>query len=220
MNQNQITKILCGAVMALTLQAEPAQAVGRSDVEAENFIKDFTDKMILIVGNKNRPLARRFDDIRQVLSNNIAKRRIGVFMLGRYARKIKRSELDAYIDLMEKYAMRVFIARLLIAKNAHTARIKVIRSTKKGTAGKEAIILSQLTLQNLKQPIQVRWWVVRDQNNRLKIFNIGVEGFWLAQEQRAVFIALIQKNNGDPKALLQYLKQRLKEAEQKKPQPR
>ena len=214
MMTRSLTPMIALTVMTLMTFALPTSAtaaVGRSDVEAENFVKDFTDKMILIVSDKNRPLAKRYEDIRKLLSNNVDTRRIGIFMLGRYARKIKRSELQAYVDLMENYAMRVFISRLLSAKNAHTAKVKVLKSTKKGSSGKEAIVFTQLSVKSIKQPIQVRWWVVRDKNNGLKIFNIGVEGFWLAQEQRAIFISLIQKNKGDPKALLRYLKQRIKE---------
>ena len=219
MNRSQIPMIALAvmtfAAATFALPASATAAVGRSDVEAENFVKDFSAKMILIVSNKNRPLAKRYEDIRKLLSNNVDKRRIGIFMLGRYARKVKRSELQAYIDLMENYAMRVFIGRLLAAKNAHTAKIKVLKSTKKGSSGKEAIVFTQLSVKSIEQPIQVRWWVVRNKNNVIKIFNIGVEGFWLAQEQRAIFISLIQKNKGDPKALLRYLRQRIKQSEQR-----
>ncbi len=214
----RMSKILFAAATALILsQPAPAAAVGRDDKEAEAFIKDFTDKIVLVIANKNRALAKRHNEIHDLLLANVDTNRIGRFMLGRYARKISRDELPTYINLMEDYAMRVFIDRLLLTKNAHTARIKILRSTKKGSSGKEAIITSQLTVKNIKEPIQVRWWLVRDKNNQLKIFNIGVEGFWLAQEQRAAFIALIQKNKGDPKALLNYLRGRIKKAKQNTP---
>lgn len=193
-----------------TSSATAARQLNR-DEAAEKFVKTFSSEMIAIVTNKNRDFSDRSKSIRALLKKNTAGEKIVLFMLGRYARKISREDFPEYERLMEDYAMRVFINRMLYAKNAHTAKIKVSDSKKRGS--KEVIVTSALSVEGLKEPLQIRWHLVRDKQGKLKMFNLGIEGFWLAQEQRSQFVNFIQKNGGDPKVLLPYIKEKIRQAE-------
>lgn len=198
-------------ITLFTLASAVAAPRLNRDAEGEQFVKKFSSQMIKIVTNKDRNFSDRSNSIRTLLKKNTAGEKIVLFMLGRYARKISRAEFPAYERLMEDYAMRVFINRMLYARNAHTAQIKVIGSKKRGS--KEVIVTSHLSVEGLKEPLQIRWHLVRDKQGVLRMFNLGVEGFWLAQEQRSQFVNFIQKNGGDPKVLLPYLKKRIAQAE-------
>ncbi len=186
-------------------------APNRGDKAAEQFVNKFSNKMIEIISDKKRTHSQRSDDIRHLLKKNTATRKIVIFMLGRYARKIDRSKFPQYEHLMEDYAMRVFINRMLYSRNSGTATISVVNSQKRGS--REVIILSRLKVKGVEQPINVRWHLLRDKNNNFKIFNLGAEGFWIAQEQRSQFVTFIQQNGGDPKVLIPYLQQKITLAE-------
>lgn len=179
---------------------------------AEEFVQKFTSTMVATISDRKKSFSTRSNSVRALLKKNTASQKIIIFMLGRYARKINRNDFNQYVDLMEDYTMRIFINRMLYSKNAHTTKIKVINSKRRGN--REAIVLTRLTVQGVKEPIQVRWHLLRDKNGTYKLFNLGVEGFWLAQEQRSQFSAFIQKNGGDPKVILPYLRKKIEQAKQ------
>jgi ABC-type transporter MlaC component len=206
-------KLLYAAILTFVFTSTSLTAAPRgSDALAEKFVGDFTSKMISLATNRDKSFSERSSAIRIILKENTATRKIVIFMLGRYARKIDRADFPKYMNLMEDYAMRVFVNRMLYARNAHTAKITVVSSKRKDS--REAIVLTKLSVKNLKEPLHIRWHLVRGKDNKYKLFNLGVEGFWLAQEQRSQFVNFIQKNGGDPKVILPHIRKKIEQSKE------
>ena len=54
--------------------------------------------------------------------------------------------------------------------------------------------------------VPVTWRLVK-RGGGYKIFDVNVDGIWLATTQKTNFVAVLKQNNGDIGALLTYLKQ-------------
>jgi phospholipid transport system substrate-binding protein len=66
------------------------------------------------------------------------------------------------------------------------------------------VVNSKLSSANGDRP--VTWRLVK-RGGGYRIFDVNVEGIWLASTQKTNFTSVLQKNNGNVDALIAYLKQ-------------
>ena len=128
---------------------------------------------------------------------------ISRFTLGKYARTIKGSDRKKFQRLLSQFITKIFIGRMR-GTNAKSIRISSTNERKKG---RDYIVKSLIDL-NSGAPIRVNWRVFK-KSGRYRIFDISIEGLWLAQEQRSTFVSILSNNNGKIGPLLTHLKQQI-----------
>jgi len=167
--------------------------------QAEAMVKKFGNQVIKILGGNGSvglPISalRRKADIGT----------IGRFTLGKYARTIKSSERREFNQLLGRFIVKVFIGRM---KGTKSTGLKILGTTER-KKGRDFLVKSLVNLPD-GAPIRVNWRIFKNKSGRLKLFDISIEGLWLAQEQRSIFVNVISRNNGKISALLTHLKQQI-----------
>ncbi len=199
-----------GALLLAAALVFPARAA--RDAEAEHLIDDVLSRAILVIEDDALPPLAKEERLRVLMKDSIAVNRIAFFLLGRYARVIDKALRREYLDLLEDYTVTLY-ARRALAFNPRGITMEVKSSRKKGKKDREAIVATALNAENFERPVEIEWWLVRDKAGDYKIFNLGFEGLWIAQEQRASFGAIIERAGGDPSALNRWLREKLADNE-------
>jgi len=199
-------QILFAALMfAVTVSSSgflnPNTALAAPQVEA--MVSKFGNQVIKILAS-NSSVRQQETRFKSVFLRNADIATIGRFTLGKYARTIKSSERGEFHRLLSRFIVKVFISRMRGTKSTGLE----IRGTTERKKGRDYLVKSLVKVPN-GAPIRVGWRVFRTKSGRLRLFDISIEGLWLAQEQRSIFVNIISRNNGKISALLSHLKQQI-----------
>jgi phospholipid transport system substrate-binding protein len=139
------------------------------------------------------------DRFRALLRQNADIAAIALFSLGPYRRNLPDSRRAEYYRLVERHISGVFAA--------HTGKLKGQRLTVSGSRGaSDSIIVASRLEQPGGRSVPVLWRVVQ-RGGAYKIFDVSVDGVWLANTQKTSFTSVLQRNNGSVDALMDYLRQ-------------
>ena len=189
--------------MVMLVAASPAEAGSCNSAKA--YISKVANSVTRIVANTSVGSAVREQRFRQVFRSNMNIRKLGKFALGRYARKMPASKNATYLKLVEGLVIKVFFSRM---KDYRGEKFKIYDTRKgcraKGSRGREFIVSGEIKTASGRRVAQISWWVVGS-----RIFDISVEGVWLAQQQRSAFGSVLRKSNGDFEALFKNLRTRI-----------
>ena len=181
------------------LTSQSAQAA--SSVEA--MVSRFGNQVIKILAS-NAPVSQQEKRFKSAFLRNADISTIARFTLGKYARTISSSERKQFQRLLSRFIVKVFIGRL---QGTKSTGLKIL-GTNERKKGRDYLVKSVVNIPN-GAPIRVNWRVFRNRSGRLRLFDISIEGLWLAQEQRSTFVNIISRNNGKIGALLTHLKQQI-----------
>lgn len=159
---------------------------------AENFV--------LKTGNAimSAARARSVGKFRAVLQSKGAISTIAIFSLGPYRKKLPASRKREYYGLVAGHISKVF------AKHSSKLAGKSISIVSSRQRGKSVIVKSKVKYPSGKQA-NVTWRLVK-RGGAYKIFDVNVQGIWLASTQKTDFTSILKRSNGDINALFSYLK--------------
>jgi phospholipid transport system substrate-binding protein len=165
---------------------------GSAKTPAENFVET--------VGNRVLAAARAgsVSQFRSLLQANAAISTIAIFSLGPYRKKLPAARKREYYNLVAKNISRVFAAH----SKKLAARKLTITSSR--TKGRSTIVKTRVTYSSGKTS-NVTWRLV-NRGGSYKIFDVNVQGIWLANTQKTDFTSLLRRNNGNIDALFSYLR--------------
>lgn len=181
------------------LNSTPAAAA--SPVEA--MVKKFGTQVLGILGS-GASTSQQEKQFRTAFLRNADIGTIARFTLGKYARTISAAERKEFHRLLGHFIVKVFVSRM---KGTKSSGIVIIGTTER-KKGRDFLVKSRINVSG-KSPIRVNWRIFKNKSGRLKIFDISIQGLWLAQEQRSIFVNIISRNNGKIRALLTHLKQQI-----------
>jgi len=148
---------------------------------------------------------------RTVFLRNADISAIARFTLGKYARRMAPAQAKEYHKLLGRYIVQLFVVKM---RGTQSTGLEVL-STTEPKKGLKYLVKSVINLRKVAgfsdSPIPVSWRIHRDKSGVLKLFDISIGGFWLAQEQRSTFVSIISRNKGKISALLAYLRQEIAE---------
>ena len=158
------------------------------------------ESFVLQVGNSIMAAARArsVGKFRSVLQSKGAISTIAIFSLGPYRKKLPASRKREYYGLVAGHISKVFAKH---AKKLAGQSISIVNSRSRG---KSVIVKSKVKYPSGKQS-NVTWRLVK-RGGSFKIFDVNVQGIWLANTQKTDFTSVLKRNNGDINALFTYLK--------------
>ena len=180
-----------------------ASASAQAASSAEAMVSRFGNQVIKILINDG-PVSQQERKFKSAFLRNADISTIGRFTLGKYARRIKSSERKEFHRLLSRFIVKVFISRM---RGTKTTGLKILGTTER-KKGRDFLVKSLVTLSD-GAPIRVNWRIFKNKSGRLRLFDISIEGLWLAQEQRSIFVNIISRNNGKISALLTHLKEQI-----------
>ena len=189
-NSSLSRRALLGTILLGTLSfAVPAHAA----TAAESFVNSVGNSVIEAARNGSQ------ETFRNVLRASADVETIAVFSLGSYRKSLDAGRKSEYVGLVETYISRVF------SENAARLAGESLEVTGSQEAADSVIVKSLLKYADGRS-VAVNWRLVK-RGGAFKIFDVNVDGIWLATTQKTNFVSVLKQNNGDIGALLTYLKQ-------------
>lgn len=196
------TAFLSG-VLSLGLIAAAPDAHATRNADAETYVQQNAATALHTLGDRNLSSSQRQQTFNRLMAQFADMPRIAHFVLGRYGSQLRsdtalRSE---WTTAFQDYAIAVYEARL---GNYSGSAIRVTGSTER-VAGRDVIVNSELSPNGGGRPMTVQWRLLRS-GDAWKVVDVSVvlEGnqIWLAQQQQSDFLAQLDRNNGDIRALI------------------
>ncbi|MBN8771483.1 MAG: DUF4845 domain-containing protein, partial [Thiobacillus sp.] len=123
---------------------------------------------------------------------------IAIYSLGPYRKSLTNDVKAEYYGLVENYIARVF------QQNAKKLAGQSLEVKGSKDAGDSVLVKSILNMGG-GGAMPVTWRLVK-RGGGFRIFDVNVDGIWLASTQKTNFVSVLKKNNGQISALLDYLK--------------
>jgi phospholipid transport system substrate-binding protein len=177
--------------LALPLALAPSLALAAST--AESYVSKVGNGVIAAARNNS------VSQFRSLLRANADIAAIAIYSLGPYRKSLTSDVKAEYYGLVENYIAKVFQQN---AKKLAGQGLEV-RDTK--DAGDSVLVRSVLNFGG-NGTVPVTWRLVK-RGGGYRIFDVNVDGIWLASTQKTNFVSVLKKNNGKMSALLDYLRQ-------------
>ena len=184
--------LLLGAAAAATAGLVLTPAAMASSA-AESFVERVGSGVL------NAANAGSVSAFRSLLRRDADIASIALFSLGPYRRKLPAGRRGEYFRLVEDYISGVFAA------HAKSLQGQSLNATGSRNASDSVIVTSSFKAASGRN-VPVIWRLVK-RGGGFKVFDVNVEGIWLATTQKTNFISVLKQHNGDFNALLAYLKQ-------------
>ncbi len=194
------------AIIAGVMLTTPALA----DDETEHFIQAVLDEAEPYLDAPDQET--QFDGIQQLVDKYVDMRRVGLFTLGKYARRITPEQKQVYLPLFKEYATGIYQNSLSTYAGE---RLKVTGSIDRSQ--RDIIVNTEIINAAPGSELDhmvVHWRVYRSRGGDLTIVDVGADNIWLAIEQLEQFTSIIANNGGPPAgidALIADLKEQLAE---------
>ena len=177
--------------LALPLALAPSLAFAAST--AESYVSKVGNGVIAAARNNS------VGQFRSLLRANADIAAIAIYSLGPYRKSLTSDDKAEYYSLVENYIAKVFQQN---AKKLAGQGLEV-KDTK--DAGDSVLVRSVLNFGG-SGTVPVTWRLVK-RGSGYRIFDVNVDGIWLASTQKTNFVSVLKKNNGKMSALLDYLRQ-------------
>lgn len=190
-------------VLSLGLLAAAPEAHATRNTEAETYVQQNAATALHTLGDRSLSSSQRQQTFNRLMSQFADMPRIAHFVLGRYGSQLRSDATlrGEWTSAFQEYAIAVYEVRL---GNYGGSAIRVTGSTER-VAGRDVIVTSELAPNDGGRPMTVQWRLLRS-GEAWKVVDVSVvlEGnqIWLAQQQQRDFLAQLDRNNGDIRALI------------------
>lgn len=193
-----LSGVLSIGVLALAPEAQAAR-----NTDAEGYVQQHAASALRTLGDRSVPSAQRRQTFDRLMAQFADMPRIAHFVLGRYGSQLRtdtalRSE---WTRVFQDYAIAVYEARL---NNFGGSAIRVTGSVER-VPGRDVIVMSEMTPRDGGRPTIVQWRLLRS-GEAWKVVDVSLildgNEIWLAQQQQRDFLAQLDRNNGDIRALM------------------
>jgi phospholipid transport system substrate-binding protein len=184
------------------LAAAPNAYAARNG-DAESYVEENATSALRTLGDRNLSATQRRQTFNTLMAQFSDMPRIANFVLGRYSAQLRTdAALRAeWTRTFQEYAIAVYEDRL---GRFSGSAIRVTGSTER-VAGRDVIVTSELAPRDGGRAMTVQWRLLRS-GNAWKVVDVSLllEGnqIWLAQQQQRDFLAELDRNNGDIRALM------------------
>jgi len=172
--------------------------------DAAPFIQSLGERAIALLSNKAVALEMRNKEFRKLFDESFDVTAIGRFTLGRYWRGLDEGKRSEFLSLFGDMIVATYSARF----NDYSGEtFKVSGSRHEGD--NHALVSVQIDRPGAS-PVRVDWRVLKsEQDGKLRIVDLVVEGISLSVTQQQEFTSVIQRGGGEIEPLLAVLRERI-----------
>jgi phospholipid transport system substrate-binding protein len=193
------------ASLAALAAAPAAQAAPNAD--AERYVQEHASNALRTLGDRGLAATRRQQTFYQLMERFSDMPRIALWVVGRYGDGLRNdAALRAeWTQAFQDYAIATYEYRL---SNFSGSVLRVTGSNQLGPGRVE--VACELVPNGETRPIVLRW-LINQAGADWRVFDIQVraengDSIWLGQRQRAEFLAMLDSNGGDVRALARNLR--------------
>jgi phospholipid transport system substrate-binding protein len=201
---NTITRaaFLSGVLSAGLLVAAPAAHAARN-TGAEDYVQENAASALSTLGNRSLSSTQRQQTFNRLMAQFADMPRIAHFVLGRYGSQLRTDATlrTEWTRAFQDYSIAVYEARL----GAYSGSAITVTGSVERVPGRDVIVTSEMTPRSGGRAMRVQWRLLRS-GEAWKVVDVSLilEGneIWLAQQQQRDFLAQLDRNNGDIRALM------------------
>jgi len=183
-----------------------APAVLAGPIE-EAFVRERAAVGLQILNNSELDAPARTAEFGLFIDDVVAARKIGRFVLGKYARKLDPAILADFLDAFDVYAKSTYQGNLT---QYGGETFEVIGSVDRKPG--DSVVNTIISGGAVKEPLKVRWRV-RTKKGVSKVIDLEAFGIWLAVQQRSEITAYIANHGGKVEAATQMLRTKVSKPE-------
>lgn len=184
---------MAGAAMLLSVQT--AQA----DVKTEAYVQENASEVLNSLNDPSLTTAERTKKFNTYMDEFTDMVAVSNFAIGKYARRFTEDELVRYRKAFREYALAVYENEL----DAYRGEAVIVKDSV-DRSPTDSIVNTVIKRQD-GQDMDVRWRVLQ-RNGEYQVVDVALnlDGnlIWLAIEQRAQFLSLLDRSNGSADALI------------------
>ena len=183
------------AISLAALVAMPALA----DAKTEAYVQENASEVLQTLNDPSLNADERTAKFNEYMDEFTDMRAVANFAIGKYARRFGEDELERYRSAFRTYALTVYEVQL------DQYRGEAVRVTGSTDRNERDSIVDTVIKRADGQDMDVRWRVLL-RNGQYQVVDVALslEGnlIWLAIEQRAQFLALLDRTNGSADELI------------------
>jgi phospholipid transport system substrate-binding protein len=187
---------------AMVLAAAPSAHAARN-TDAEQYVQESAANALRTLGDRSVSASSRQQTFQTLMTRFADMPRIANYVLGRYGQQLRADPAlrTQWNSAFQQYAIAVYEDRL---ERYSGSAIRVTGSTER-VAGRDVIVMSEIAPRGQARALPVQWRLMRS-GEVWKVVDVSlvIEGneIWLAQQQQRDFLASLDRNNGDIRALM------------------
>jgi phospholipid transport system substrate-binding protein len=196
-----------GAAMLMTVTS--AQA----DAKTEAYVQENASEVLASLNDPTLDADERTEKFNTYMDEFTDMTAVSNFAIGKYARRFSEDELARYRKVFREYALAVYENEL----DAYRGESVVVKDSV-DRSPTDSIVNTVIKRQDGKD-MDVRWRVLtRDGEYQVVDVALNLDGnlIWLAIEQRAQFLALLDRSNGSAEALIEKIESMKRNLESEK----
>ncbi len=184
--------IISSAMLAVA--AMPAFA----DTQTEEYVRENANDVLASLNAPGLTPDERRAQFQSYMDEFTNLDAVAKFVIGKYAKRFSPEEMDAYLTTFRSYALAVYEFYF----NEYRGQdVKVVGSTDRNA--RDSIVDTEIVRAD-GQELEVRWRVL-NRGGKYQVVDVALnaEGnlIWLAIEQQAQFLSILDQNNGSVEAL-------------------
>lgn len=192
-----------GAMLGAGVLAAAPEALAARNADAEQYVQANAAAALATLGDRSLSGSQRrqmFDRLMQQFADMPA---IANYVLGRYSAQLRSDAnlRNEWTRAFQEYAIAVYEDRLTTFNGGV---VRVTGSTER-IAGRDVIVTSEIQPANRDRTMRVQWRLLR-RGSAWKVIDVSLvmdgNQIWLAQQQQRDFLAALDRNNGDIRALM------------------
>ncbi|MCR9193522.1 MAG: ABC transporter substrate-binding protein [Hyphomonas sp.] len=185
--------ILSAAMLALT--ALPSFA----DTQTEEYVRTNANDVLASLNEPGLDADERRAKFQKYMDEFTNLDAVAKFVIGKYSKRFTPEEMDAYLKTFRAYALAVYEFYF----HEYRGRdVKVTGSTDRNA--RDSIVDTEIVRAD-GQELEVRWRVL-NRGGQYQVVDVALNAdgnlIWLAIEQQAQFLSILDQNNGSVEALI------------------
>lgn len=186
------------AATMLAVSALPAFA----DAKTEEYVRTNANDVLASLNAPGLTASERRAQFQTYMDEFANLDAVAKFVIGKYAKRFSDEEMETYLATFREYALAVYEFYF----NEYRGRdVKVVGSTDRNS--RDSIVDTEIVRAD-GQELEVRWRVL-NRGGQYQVVDVALnaEGnlIWLAIEQQAQFLSILDKNNGSSEALIEVI---------------
>ena len=170
--------------------------------DPELFVSELVNDAISKLSHKNLNEQEKAIFIEKVALENVDINALGLYTLGELRKTAKKSSLDKYQKVFEKYFLKSLTSRLT---DYSSNKFEVISAEKKSS--NYTIVKSRIAQSDNQPEIKIDWRIYTKNQDKPLIRDLIVEGLSLARTQKEEFASILNSNDNDINILISKLEE-------------
>lgn len=174
-----------------------------ADEQSENFVQENANVVLHTLNQPELTQEERTAQFNEYMNEFANMDKVARFAVGRYGRQFSKEEFQAYSDAFITYALAVYEVQL---DRFRGEEIEVVGS--KDLRPGDSVVKTRILAPQSGKKFNVEWRVRQDkgtENYKVLDVALNIDGsqIWLAQEQQAQFVSLLDRSNGSADVLIE-----------------